>query len=453
MKGLKLIGALTLLLLTATSWAQSWAEEYDAALNAAARGEWSAAREKFLAAAALRPEDQSEATRLPGPVTERRNWRNGAPYSPNFGAAYAAYKAALSEGDDATREGLLKTAALELSTLISKGQRSNETFFILNQIYIVLQDTAMQREVEEQFKNGEVKWRVDTAFLNPEESAAIRAFSGQPDPNQNQNQNQGAGVTTTVVNANNQGGTTTAPANPASRVQIVPTKFALVIGNAQTRLSDGKVDFAEADALLIRDSLVQHAGYDEANVEVVTNATAEQIRTRAAALAERMGDDATLFVFFSGNGFNIDGRDFIAGVDTGSATDTSSMIGKVELLQPFIRKGARIFSFYQVARPKINGRFFGSEVPIVGAISQMNGTIEGQTVTGIPGTGGQVNGLFARSIASVLRNLRSNAVPISEFGWMVFNDMRGGRVGVSGLGGAQTPTLPTVRNLPAEASF
>lgn len=124
MKGLKLIGALTLLLLTATSWAQSWAEEYDAALNAAARGEWSAAREKFLAAAALRPEDQSEATRLPGPVTERRNWRNGAPYSPNFGAAYAAYKAALSEGDDATREGLLKTAALELSTLVSKGQRS-----------------------------------------------------------------------------------------------------------------------------------------------------------------------------------------------------------------------------------------------------------------------------------------------------------------------------------------
>ena len=48
MKGLKLIGALTLLLLTATSWAQSWAEEYDAALSAAARGEWSAAREKFL---------------------------------------------------------------------------------------------------------------------------------------------------------------------------------------------------------------------------------------------------------------------------------------------------------------------------------------------------------------------------------------------------------------------
>src|SRR5579885_2818833 len=86
-------------LLAGVASSQSWNAAYDAGLRAARAEQWAEARKDFQQAAAYRPEDVSAATVLPGPPTEQRRWRNGAPYSPNFLAAYSEYKIAQGTSD------------------------------------------------------------------------------------------------------------------------------------------------------------------------------------------------------------------------------------------------------------------------------------------------------------------------------------------------------------------
>ena len=62
----------------------------------------------------------------------------------------------------------------------------------------------------------------------------------------------------------------------------------------------------------------------------------------------------------------------------------------------FLQKGARIFSFYEVNRPIENGYFFGSEVPQVGSVSQMEATIPDAEVTATVANGHPI-GLYANS--------------------------------------------------------
>ncbi|MBX3095984.1 MAG: caspase family protein [Fimbriimonadaceae bacterium] len=428
------------LLTAALGAAQSWRTAYEQALTAATQNKWAEAREGFLNAVAMRPEDVSDATVLPGPPTQRDVWRGGSPYSPNFGAAYSAYRAALAESDDVPRQGLLQTAAMEFGTLLDKGQRSAETFYFLHQIYVILNDAAMQREVEERRMNAQViSWKVDTSFLSPEEKSALAQLTGTAQPTQPTQPIIPGDPTTTNVNP-------TVPVNVADRVPVKPNKYALVIGNSESLMTNQGMEFATNDAMLIHDTLVQHAGYADDNVIVIQNGTAADIMAQATALAERMEQDGTLVLFFAGAGFNIDGKDYLAGVDATSPTDTSMMVGKVDMMRPFIAKGTQVFMFFEVRRPNMSGRYFGQEIPLIGSFSQMQATIPGGDVYGLV-RNGSLNGIFARSMANILALYRTNQVPLSEYGWQVFNDMRRGGSATTAAGGSMTPTLPTIRNM------
>ncbi|MEQ1933356.1 MAG: hypothetical protein ABL962_05685, partial [Fimbriimonadaceae bacterium] len=130
------------------SGAQQWSSTYEAGLTAARALKWMDARSSFKQAAAFRTDDVSAATTLPGPVTERRTWRNGSPYSPNFLAAYAGFKAADAlTGED--RSKLMKDVAGELETILSKNQLSAESFFFLNNVYVQLGETEKRLKLEE----------------------------------------------------------------------------------------------------------------------------------------------------------------------------------------------------------------------------------------------------------------------------------------------------------------
>src|SRR4051794_37002908 len=100
--------------------AQSWMTAYENGLKAARAGDWVSARSAFQQAIAYRPEDASGATTLPGPVSERRQWRNGSPYSPNFLAAYSEYRIGITTAKPEDAKPALETAAGEFETLLNK---------------------------------------------------------------------------------------------------------------------------------------------------------------------------------------------------------------------------------------------------------------------------------------------------------------------------------------------
>ena len=198
--------------------------------------------------------------------------------------------------------------------------------------------------------------------------------------------------------------------------------------------------------------LTASAGYNPANVVLVQNGTADQIRTAAAALAARMPDGATAFIFYSGAGVYVGGKDFLAGIDTDLPSNTALMLGKIDLYKIFMAKGCRIFAFFQTNRTVVDGHYFGSEVPDVGSIAQMQATIPGDMVYSAV-KNGKETGQFANAMVSVLSEYRTNQIPIFEFGWEVFNKMRRGDTGTTGGGSRQTPTLPVLSNLAADARF
>lgn len=448
---------LTVLVLTPAVLAQSWADSYESALRAARDGDWGAARAHFIEARTNRSEDQARATNLPGPVTEPRVWRGGAPYSPNFGMAYAAYRLGAEASDDQERTRWLQTAQSEFEELIAKNQLSRESLYFLGQIYTILRNVQGQNNLEEIGRRaGAGEWRVDTAFLAPEEVAVIaRAGTVAQAGGATQTGTSievRAGQEHTVIPA---GGTEIIEGAAPALIGSVPTllnKFAIVIGNSMSMGAGESVTFASQDALLIREALILHAGYDETNVTILTDATAQEMRNAIEALAERIPEDATLFIFFAGNGVNVGGRDFLAGIDAEFATDTDAMIAKNEIYQKFLTKGAQIFAFYETSRPIINGYYFGSEVPQIGRISQAHATIAGENVYSIF-SGGSEYGLYAKAMADIMAGFRVNRIPVNEYVWQVFRKMRGSDGTRAGSGSRQTPTLPVVINMENNPRF
>ncbi len=444
-------------LMGTTAFGQSWSDAYGKALEGIKASQWEAARKAFKDAVALRPEDFSGATMLPGPVTDPRKWRNGSPYSPNFGAAYSAMKLAMSASTDKDRIDGLNTAAMEFETLLDKGQNSKETYYFLSGIYDSLRAVEKQAKLEARIKDlgAKFSWKVDTDVILPEEEAAavsmvdqIAQSLGQANPNAgNTNPTNSTNPTTTVPS-------NTVPNTGAfgTKVPIVHSKYALIIGNAESRISDGAIPFAAENAMMLREALVQNGGYAEGNIDVVLNATAANMLSSARALADRLPDDATVLIYFAGFGANLNGKDYLAGVDTELSTDSSTMLSKSELFQLFMAKGARVFSFFEANRPIVSGRYFGMEVPMGGLVSQVQATIPGGSVMGFV-KGGKPVGIFANAFTGVLSDFRSNAVPILEFGWQVFYKMRRGNTGFVGGGSTQTPTLPVLTNIAADAKF
>ncbi|MBX3118880.1 MAG: caspase family protein [Fimbriimonadaceae bacterium] len=452
----RLIFAAVLFGVAASAMSQSWSNAYEKGLSEARAGNWASARTAFKQAAAYRPDDVSGPTFLPGPATERRQWREGASYSPNFLGAYSGYRQAAGMNPGPERTDLYQKVAAEFEILITKGQHSYETFYFLNVIYGSTGERQKQEQLDTKF--GEVQskmsWKVDTEVVAPEEMGEIGRMKGQAPPQQPANTG-GAGNTGGTGNtggANTGGGTVS---NPGLGMKVAPlaNKYALVIGNSESKLAGNSVPFASANAQAIRLALTTNGGYAEANVDVVLNATAAQIKTSAEALASRIPDGATIFIYFAGAGTNIEGKDFLAGVDTELSTDTSSMVAKSDIYRFFLLKGARIFAFFEANRPINGGRYFGMEVPTFGSVAQGQATMPGENVFSYVRNGQEI-GIYADSITHVLGDFRSNRIPISEFGWQVFYRMKGGGTSARGGGGSpQTPTLPYLTLMSSDAQF
>lgn len=442
---------------TALAGAQSWSQAYEKGLMEGRAGQWAEARQSFKQAAAYRTEDYAGPTTLPGPVTERRLWRGGAAYSPNFLAAYASYRLG---GDTAgnTRSDHFRTAAAEFEALQTKNQASAESFYFLNFIYTTLGDSEKRIKLDERFAaaRNRLNWKVDTELVAPEELAAVQQLLG----------NQGPVITTptTIPSTTTNPPVRPNPTNPTTnptpipsiglgtRVPTMGNKFALIVGNSASRISGHAMPFASDDAQRVREALTMSAGYAEENVDVVINATAAQILASARALAERLPQDGTIFIYYAGAGVNIDGKDYLAGVDTEVASDTGSMLAKSALYQLFERKGAHIFSFFQVNRPTVNGRYFGMEVPPFGRIAQSQATLPNGTVYSHVSNGKTI-GLYTDAFVATLNEFKTNQIPIQEFGWQLFYRIRRSGTGSDGGSSRQTPTLPVLTNLAAEAVF
>lgn len=418
-----------LLALASASLAQSWGRAYEEGLTNAKAGKWLEARDAFRQAIAYRPEDASQPTYLPGSATERKPWRDGAPYSPTFLAAYALYRDALKKPKEQQGDPL-RIAAAELESLLEKGQTSRETFYFLDQIFERVDDATKRASTMDKFaKEGtRIKWRVDTELLTPEEIAAVAAM--------------GAPVAT---NDKPGGEVVTAP----GRVPALPTKFALVIGNSETGVSSLAVPHAAGDARRVRDALIANAGYLEENISLLANATSEQILAASRTLAGRLPAGATLFLYFAGPGANVADADYLLGTDATSTTETKGMVAKRELYQTFLAKGARIFAFFEANRPIVSGRYFGSEVPAAGSVAQAQATLPGEIVTAQV-QGGRATGVYTSALVEVLADLKTNRIPILEFGWQVYYKIR--RSG-TGTASRQTPTLPVLVNLTSDAKF
>lgn len=441
--------SLALLLAVATSTAanaQTWSRNYEAGLVAARANDWATARDAFQKAAADRPEDRSGSTVLPGPATERKLWRNGAPYSPNFLAAYSLYRQSLKTIDPSDAATMLRTAAGELETLIAKDQTSAEAFFYLDVIYTRLDDQGKRKALAEKIAKMTKRpdFKVDTEIVAPEELAAINSSGANP-------QVPGSPGTPGIYGPGPLVGNT----NPAVVANVAPLreKFALVIGQTNARFAGGLVPSAVEDATRVKGALVDFAGYPADNVVLLTDATATGIREAAATLSARVADGNTVTIFFAGAGVNLDGKDYLAGTDTESAGDVSSMVGKTDLFLPFIKRGAKVFAFFESNRPiDASGNYFGRERVTVGSVSQVQSTPPGSSVA-ITYRDNRSLGLFANSYVMTLANLRSNRIPIFEFTWQVVNSMRRGETGISSGSGSQVCTLPVLSVLATDAKF
>lgn len=448
-----IVGLMALAVSMASS--QGWMSAYEAGLTAAKGGKWTEARVAFKQATAYRTDDVSGETTLPGSITERRKWRNGSPYSPNFLSAYAGFKHALSiAGDD--RNALLGEVTAEFEGLLAKNQLSAGTFYFLNQIFIMSGNTEKRLQLQEKYQSvaNKLTWRIDGDGMLPEDVAAVaQSYPGTTPSTTSSNTTTTttAGGTTTTVSTPTPAGTTTV-APPAGVVAPLPEKYALIIGNSMSGIEGTALAFGSDDGQRVREALVTHAGYLDSNIDLILNATAEQIRSSVKALSDRIPEEATVFIYFTGVGVNLDGKDFLAGVDATNLTDSSAMVAKAEVYSTLMRKGARVYAFFQASRQVQTGRYFGMEVPMVGRIAQVQATLPGATVASYIRNGKEV-GLFTDSLVSTLAELRTNRIPIQEFGWQVFYRMRRGGTGQFGGGSNQTPTLPVLINMSSDSKF
>ena len=175
MKLSRTICILSLFAIGLVAQAQPWATAYEQGLEALRVQNWSAARAAVLESTKIRPVDSAKGTTLAGPVTERKQWRGGSPYSANFAAAYAGLKQSFAVRDETERTALLKQVASEFEELLKKKQNSKETFYFLNIAYSTLSDREGLDQLDAQFTKVRKKlnWKIDAELIGPEDMAAI----------------------------------------------------------------------------------------------------------------------------------------------------------------------------------------------------------------------------------------------------------------------------------------
>ncbi|MER3466274.1 MAG: hypothetical protein C4340_03785 [Armatimonadota bacterium] len=410
--------------------AQAWKDAYERGLRLAKQGNWADAQKAFQEAIADRPEDTQEPSTVGAAVTTRTVWRNGTPYSPNFAVAYCSFKLAAGAETEEARKAHLAAAIEGFEKLLAGGKASVESMVLLASTYAAAGNMEQASRVQRALTEMDLSkaFRVDREMLDPGDLGVI---SGTAGPGSQPGRSD--------------------PLLLPSRFGLVPLldfKFALLIGNPQ---NDGS-DFGIQDVDLLKEALIKHAGYPAENIVVLKNADVATIRREAEALAARIPESGTVFLFFSGGGFYDESqkKDLLKGTDS-QAGRVETMLGKVDLYRIFMSKGATIFAFFQVDRPmSLNGGYFGREVPTLGRIAQCHGTMPGENVHGVFFEGKQY-GVYTRAMVLALEELHSNQIQVDEFCWQVFDRIRSG-VG-AGVGGVQVPTLPVVVGMTPSARF
>jgi hypothetical protein len=442
MRHLKLLLAVACVSVTAAvANAQGWVRPYEEGVRLAKTGAWPEAKAKFEEAIRNRAEDSDKASQVGGSIADRRPWREGAPYSPNFGAAYATFKMAADAPDMGIRKERLTEVITRFSALIDKGQVSQEALLFLAAAYAANDQNREAQAIQDRLNAMEpgTGFKIDQEILDQVDIAALRGTTiptgsvGDPRAGAMQpNELPRIGV--------------------GSATGVVPPldhKFALLIGSS----AGGGPDFAVNDVDLLAESLVANAGYPEANIVKLKDATAAQIRAAANELAERMPDSGTILLFYSGRGVNdvSSGKDYVFASDS-QVGSIGSMLPKADLYAPFIPKGSSIFAFFEVDRPlDAQERYFGMEIPVVGRIVQLQSNSPGERAYGTVVDSKQY-GAYAYAMSQVLKSMRNNRIPISDFAWATFYEVRRG-TNEGGGGGSQTPTLPVTQTMSTTARF
>jgi len=92
---------------------------------------------------------------------------------------------------------------------------------------------------------------------------------------------------------------------PRAIADPAPRRFALLVGANGGDAGDQELLYAESDATRIAEILRELGGFAAEDVQVLTNATATDVRRSLAAIGARVeqtGGDSVLFVFYSGHG-------------------------------------------------------------------------------------------------------------------------------------------------------
>ncbi|HWP31494.1 MAG TPA: hypothetical protein VNK96_07215 [Fimbriimonadales bacterium] len=419
--------------------AQGWRDAYEKGLAAAKKGDWANARAHFLEAKKNRPQDSDKSSYIGSGVTSKTLWRDGALYSPNFAAAYCAFKLAAQAEDLATRNRNLDEAIAEFKALLDAGQVSVETIVFLSAAYTAKNDLRAASDIQEKLTTLDPKkaFKVDREVLDANDLRILASSVDVMPPGSREN------VKPDEIAFR---------PGAIGKYGIVPPldyKFALLIGNAK---NSGQV-YAHNDVDLLKTNLMKHAGYMETNIVTLKDATTQVIMDAAKSLAEKMPENGTIFIFFSGVGvYNPQNQtDYLAGAEVTDLTAFDQMLPKAALFEVFMKKGATIFIFYQVDRPKTSeGYYFGLEVPMLGKIAQCFGCAPGEVVNAISFEN-KIQGVYGLAISKALEDMHTNRIPIVDFAWKVFEKTREGSAERGG--GGQTPTLPVLTNLGGSAKF
>ncbi|MEP0767617.1 MAG: caspase family protein [Fimbriimonadia bacterium] len=442
---LTLILVLVLALPAAVSGQEPWVAPYLEGLKAAKEKDWGTARGAFEAAIAIRAEDSGSQVWFKRGPTQRDLWRGGAPYTPNFAAAYCTYRLAVESGDGAVARSHYEDAAKRLAALLSKEQFAPLIYSLLVASYTAMGDEAKKTEVLSDYAQKRaanlLKVRVDTEFVLPEDLAATKKLNGTPQT--------GSGETT--------GPKPAVPSDLATAgpVPFNPLKHAILIGNSRYHGSIGDVPNAINDCYLMRDALTKHAGYDPANVVILAEPTYEEMLAGVQQFAAKLPPGAIVFFFYTGAGRvnTADKVDYLIPNGAPNRDAFSSFVRKNDLLYMFVGKAERTIAVFQVDRlQEPNGMCFGDDLPVGGSIAYVRACMTGERCqTKLTASG--INGLWASAAAWVLENrMRGPRIAIESFCWEILDRVLSVNTGARAES-RQTPLLPNYSLLSQDATF
>src|SRR5688572_26549731 len=176
MRLLKFLLALSCFTIAASAAAQGWVRPYEEGLRLSKAGAWPEAKAKFEEAIRNRGEDTDKASQVGGSIADRRPWREGAPYSPNFGAAYATFKMAADAPDMGIRKERLSEVITRFRALIDKGQVSQESLLFLAAAYAANEQNREAQAIQDQLNAMEpgTGFKIDQEILDQTDLGALR---------------------------------------------------------------------------------------------------------------------------------------------------------------------------------------------------------------------------------------------------------------------------------------